>query len=153
MSCLMFFPGTGVEGWPDVTHGGMISALLLEAMEQTASLYHSPAFGQQRAEMEELEINFHVPLQPGNVYAVFAFVDFAELNVPGGMGTSPGSRERSTRKTHALLMETNGLEWHHNKDAAIIHASATGKLRDAVYMSEEDCTPEEDDFTSATRLT
>jgi hypothetical protein len=102
--------------------------------------------------MEYLEVNFHVPLQPGNVYAVFAFVDFAELNVPGGMGTPPGSSERSTRNMHALLMETNGLEWHHNRGAAIIHASATGKLRDAVYMSQEDYAPEEDDFKSATKL-
>lgn len=150
MSCLVFFPGTGVEGWPDVTHGGIICALLQEAIEQTANLYHSPAFGQRKAELEGLEVNFRVPLQPGNVYAIFAFVDFAELNVPGGMGTPLGSMQRTTRDVHALLMETSGLDWQVNKDTAIIHANAVGKLRDAVFMSEEDYAPEEGDSKAAT---
>jgi hypothetical protein len=114
-------------------------------MEQTANLYDSPAFGQQKAELEGLEVNFRVPLQPGNVYAVFAFVDFAELNVPGGMGTPLGSSERTTRNVHAHLMETGSLGWQENKDAAIIHASAVGKLKDPVFMSREDYAPEEVD--------
>jgi hypothetical protein len=118
-------------------------------MEQTANLYHSPAFGQQKAELEGLEVNFRVPLQPGNVYAIFAFVDFAELNVPGGMGAPLGSSQRSTRKVHAHLMETGGLDWQDNKDAAVIHASATGKLKDAVFMSQEDYAPEEVNSKSA----
>jgi hypothetical protein len=147
----MFFPGTGVEGWPDVAHGGIICAVLQEAMEQTASLYHSPAFGQQKAALEDLEVNFHVPLQPGNVYAVFAFVEFAELNVPGGMGTPLGSSQRTTRKMHALLMETEVLDWHDHKDAAIIHASAIGKLKDPVFMSREDYATEEVDSRSASQ--
>jgi hypothetical protein len=120
-------------------------------MEQTANLYHSPAIGLQKAELEALEVNFRVPLQPGNVYAVFAFVDFAELNVPGGMGTPVGSSQRTTCDVHALLMETGGLDWQENKDAAIIHASAVGKLRDPVFMSSEDYTPEELESKSASR--
>jgi hypothetical protein len=118
-------------------------------MEQTANLYHSPAFGQRKAELEGLEVNFRVPLQPGNVYAVFAFVDFAELNVPGGIGTPLGSSQRRTGKVHAYLMETGGLDWQDNKDAAIIHASATGKLKDPVFMSQEDYAREEVDSKPA----
>jgi hypothetical protein len=151
MSCLIFFPGSGVEGWPDVTHGGIICALLQEAMEQTASFYHSPAFGQQRAELEKLEVNFRVPLQVGNVYAILAFVDFGELTVPGGMGTPLGSSQRSTGKVHALLMETAVLDWQDNKDTAIIHASAIGKLKDPVFMSQKDYAIEEVESTSASQ--
>ena len=149
MSCLVFFPGTGVEGWPDVTHGGIICTLLQEAMEQTANLYHSPAFGLQKAELEALEVNFRVPVQPGNVYAVFAFVDFAELNAPGGTGAPLGSSQRRTRGVHALLMETGSLDWQENKDSAIIHATAVGKLKDAVFIAREDYAPEELDSKPA----
>jgi hypothetical protein len=120
-------------------------------MEQTANLYHSPAFGLQKAELETLEVNFRVPLQPGNVYAVFAFVDFAELNVPGGTGAPLGSSQRTTRDVHALLVETGGLDWQETKDAAIIHASAVGKLKDPVFMSREDYAPEVSDSKSASR--
>ena len=138
-----------MEGWPDVTHGGIICTLLQEAMEQTANLYHSPAFGLQKAELEALEVNFRVPVQPGNVYAVFAFVDFAELNAPGGTGAPLGSSQRRTRGVHALLMETSGLDWQENKDSATIHATAVGKLKDAVFISREDYAPEELDSTPA----
>ena len=143
MSCLVFFPGTGVEGWPDVTHGGIICTLLQEAMVQTANLYHSPAFGLQKAELETLEVNFRVPVQPGNVYAVFAFVDFADLNAP------LGSSQRKTRGVHALLVETGSLDWQENKDSAIIHATAVGKLKDAVFISREDYALEELDSNPA----
>lgn len=149
MSCLMFFPGTGVEGWPDIAHGGIICSLLQEAMEQTANLYHSPAFGRHRAEVVDLEVNFRVPLQPGSVYAIFGYVEFAELNVPGGMGTPRGSSQRTTRKVHAFLVETANLDWHDSKDAAIVHANAQARLKDAVYMSEEDYGPGEVDSKSA----
>ena len=92
-----------------------------------------------------MEVNFRVPLQPGNVYAIFAYVEFAELNVPGGMGTTRGSSQRSTRKVHAFLVETEVVDWHDNQNAATLHASAQGRLKDAVYMTEEDHGPAEVD--------
>jgi len=146
----MFFPGTGVEGWPDVVHGGIICALLQETMEQTANLYHSPAFGQQRAELEVLDVNFRVPLQPGNVYAVFASVKFAEMGVPGGMGTPVGSSQRTTREVHAFLLGTTDLDWCDESGALVptdgvtVHATAQALLKDAVYISEQDYAVGED---------
>ena len=121
-------------------------------MEQTANLYHSPAFGQQRAELEDLEVNFRVPLQPGNVYAVFGYVDFAELNRPGRMGTPLGSSQRTTGKVHAFLVETQVVDWRGNKDAAIIHANAVGRLKEPVYLSEEDFASAKVDSKSASTL-
>lgn len=134
----MFLPGPGVEGWPDVVHGGIISSLLQEAMEQTASLYHSPAFGKERAVIDGIEINFRVPLQPGNVYIVLAYVGFAEMDVDGGMGTPLGSPQRMTSNVRAVLVETDSLDWEGKEHAVIVHAEAAGRLKDPVWMSQED---------------
>jgi hypothetical protein len=111
----------------------------------------SVPFGQQRAELVDLQVDFRVPLQPGNVYAIFASVKFAELGAIGGLGTPVGSRQRTTRYVHAFVVETADLDWGDEtgavvtktgavvtKAGATVHATAHGILKDAVYMSEED---------------
>lgn len=98
--------------------------------------------------MADVEINFRAPLQPGNVYAIFAYVDFEEIDGRAGLGTPLGSPERKTRDVHAVLLATDDPDWTASgpgPSPAILHADAVGRLERSVYMSAEDYTTRADE--------
>lgn len=64
-----FFPCFGVEGWPDVVHGGMLSTLLIEALEQHCVVYAEEGLG-FTCDAFPFNFNFSRPVRPGELYAI-----------------------------------------------------------------------------------
>jgi hypothetical protein len=64
---LVAFLGFGIEGWPDVIHGGVITTLVQEAFDR-----HLDHFPTQSGEItaRALSIDFKRKMRPGEVYAV-----------------------------------------------------------------------------------
>ena len=112
LACLLFYPGYGVEGWPDVVHGGIIMTLMKEAMEQAANLYQSSRPEQAWADLENIEVNFEKPLHPGSVYAVFVFVEAEPASLSDSLQNALGPGRRKARKVSAKLVEPQVLDWH-----------------------------------------
>jgi hypothetical protein len=79
ITCFVFFPGFGVEGWPDVMHGGAITALALEGM----TCHHKNFFSSRYADMDapEIHVHFRQPARPGEVYALIVTPSFL-MDVP-----------------------------------------------------------------------
>jgi hypothetical protein len=68
LTCLVFFPGFGVEGWPDVMHGGVITALALEGMTRHYKNFYSSRYADDN--LPAIDANFAQPARPGEVYAL-----------------------------------------------------------------------------------
>ncbi|EXJ79814.1 hypothetical protein A1O3_08099 [Capronia epimyces CBS 606.96] len=64
---MVFFLGFGIEGWPDVIHGGIITTLLQEGINhQVRNLYKH--YGKQHSQF--IAVDFKRPMRPGDIYAV-----------------------------------------------------------------------------------
>ncbi len=90
---LVFFAGFGVEGWPDVIHGGTITSLLLEAVNMHHWIYYG-----NFADLDEssISVDFKRPMRPGEVYAV--------LVPPAGLEDVPGDTQQKKLTMVALMM-------------------------------------------------
>lgn len=64
-----FFPCFGVEGWPDVVHGGMLSTVLIEALEQHCVVFAEEGLGFS-FDPFPLQFNFSKPVRPGELYGI-----------------------------------------------------------------------------------
>ena len=67
LTMIVYF-GNGVEGWPDVVQGGVISTMLKEAMEKVASEVFPPGTG----DLSKMSIQFKMKVIPGDVYTLCA---------------------------------------------------------------------------------
>ena len=65
---MIVYFGNGVEGWPDVVHGGILSTILKEAMEKLAGEIFPPGTG----DLSRLSIQFKEKVIPGEVYTLYA---------------------------------------------------------------------------------
>ncbi len=65
---MIVYFGNGVEGWPDVVHGGVLSTMLKEAMEKVASEVFPPGTG----DLIKMKIQFKAKVIPGEVYTLCA---------------------------------------------------------------------------------
>ena len=94
---LVFFAGFGVEGWPDVIHGGTVTSLLLEAANR-----HQQAYYGDFVDMEQpsISVDFKRPMRPGEVYAV--------LVPPAGLEDVPGELQQKKLIMVALMMLMEG---------------------------------------------
>ena len=90
---LALFAGFGVEGWPDVVHGGVITTLLLEAVNRHHKNYYSEYVDMDKP---SINIDFKRPMRPGEVYAV--------LVPPAGLEDVPGEPEQKKLIMVSLLM-------------------------------------------------
>lgn len=90
---LVFFAGFGVEGWPDVVHGGVITTMLMEAVKQ----HHKNYYG-EFIDMDQPSINidFKRPMRPGEIYAV--------LVPPAGVEDVPGAPQQRKLIMVSLMM-------------------------------------------------
>ena len=145
MTCMIIYPGNGVEGWPDTVHGGMIVTLLQEAMEQTASLYQPDAPGKEKAVLENIEVRFHAKLRPGNICAILVLPESVEIASLQARSPSSGANQRTTHEITAHLVETETLP---RPDAGDVHmslfATAKGRLKDPILLYTGDVpNPEE----------
>lgn len=66
-SMLVFFAGFGVEGWPDVIHGGITTTMILEAAKRHHLTYYSEFIDLDNT---GVSVDFKRPMRPGEVYAV-----------------------------------------------------------------------------------
>lgn len=90
---LVFFAGFGVEGWPDVIHGGTITSLLLEAVHR----HQQTCYGDfVDIDQPSISIDFKRPMRPGEVYAV--------LVPPAGLEDVPGETQQKKLIMVALMM-------------------------------------------------
>jgi hypothetical protein len=67
LATVIYF-GNGVEGWPDVIHGGMLCTMLKEAIQKLATEIFPPGTG----ELNKLNIQFKRKVVPGEVYILYA---------------------------------------------------------------------------------
>lgn len=67
LATVVYF-GNGVEGWPDVVHGGVLSTMLKEAMEKVAA----EVFPSGTGDLSKMSIQFKRKVVPGEVYTVYA---------------------------------------------------------------------------------
>jgi hypothetical protein len=90
---LALFAGFGVEGWPDVVHGGIITALLLEAVSR-----HQRTFYRGLISMDEcdISIDFKKPMRPGEIYAI--------LVPPAGLDDIPGEPQKKKLVMLSLML-------------------------------------------------
>lgn len=94
---LVFFAGLGVEGWPDVIHGGTITSLLLEAANRHQQAYYGDFVD---VEQPSISVDFKRPMRPGEVYAV--------LVPPAGLEDVPGEQQKKKLIMVALMMLMDG---------------------------------------------
>ena len=62
------FFGDGVEGWPNVVHGGALTTIVKDAMEKLASKVYPPGTG----EVKRLRVDFYKKVTPGDSYYLIA---------------------------------------------------------------------------------
>lgn len=65
---ILFFVGFGMDGFPDVMHGGITATMMLEAAAKHASNFH----GDLNLVKEEpaVSIDYKKPVRPGEVYTI-----------------------------------------------------------------------------------
>jgi acyl-coenzyme A thioesterase PaaI-like protein len=68
MLTMMVYFGNGVEGWPDVVHGGILCTMLEEAIQRVASEVFPPGTGN----LSKMNIQFKRKVVPGEVYTLVA---------------------------------------------------------------------------------
>ena len=76
---LVAFLGFGVEGWPDVIHGGIITTLVQESLERQIHNFYGK-YGKQHA--QAISIDFKKRMRPGEVYAIIVPPAEVEMNPP-----------------------------------------------------------------------
>lgn len=69
-SVLVFFTGFGIEGWPDVVHGGILTSMLEEGVQKHIEYYHGGNERLGRVGDTTVNVNFKIPVKPGETYAV-----------------------------------------------------------------------------------
>ena len=76
---MVAFLGFGVEGWPDVVHGGVITTLVQEGIERQVHNFYQK-YGKQHA--QAISIDFKRRMRPGEVYAIVVPPAQLEENPP-----------------------------------------------------------------------
>jgi hypothetical protein len=76
---MIAFLGFGLEGWPDVVHGGLITSLIQEGIERHIQNFYRK-HGNQHA--QAISIDFKRSMRPGDVYAVLVPPAQLETNPP-----------------------------------------------------------------------
>ena len=144
----LVYVGDGVEGWPDVAHGGVITTLLKEAIERCANNYINAEPG-RKAELESINVNFLEKVQPGVIYAVqvtpgiFDGTDYGdnirEAATAEEAGISPEDAngpliKSSTRLVDAAFLDTETLpNTPQDQGPFVVHAIARGRLSHRIH--------------------
>ncbi|EXJ62938.1 hypothetical protein A1O7_03382 [Cladophialophora yegresii CBS 114405] len=76
---MVAFLGFGVEGWPDVIHGGVITTLIQEGIDRQIHNFYGK-YGNQHA--QAISVDFKRRMRPGEVYAVIVPPAQVEMNPP-----------------------------------------------------------------------
>lgn len=89
LSVLVFFAGFGVEGWPDYVHGGAITTIMTEAVQQHCAPLFALGDLESLPSGQLLGISFVTPLRPGEIYAVLVHEQGAAVR-PRELGSNMG---------------------------------------------------------------
>lgn len=76
---MIVYFGNGVEGWPDVVHGGILSTMLKEAMSKVAA----EVFPTGTGDLSKMTIQFKRKVIPGEVYSLHA-IPASRVVIEGG---------------------------------------------------------------------
>lgn len=95
---LVFFLGFGVEGWPDVIHGGLTSTLLEEGLSKHIAYYYSDYLTKPK---HTVKIDFQKPCRPGEVYGVL-------VTPPGRVSVMEGNVAMTELHMTGLLVQLAG---------------------------------------------
>ncbi|KAJ9612061.1 hypothetical protein H2200_003656 [Cladophialophora chaetospira] len=76
---MVAFLGFGIEGWPDVIHGGIITTLIQEGIDRQLLNFYQK-YGNQHA--QAISVDFKRRMRPGEVYAVVVPPAQVEMHPP-----------------------------------------------------------------------
>lgn len=127
--------GNGVEGWPDVVHGGILSTMLKEAMERVASEVFPPDTGQ----LSKMTIQFKKRVIPGEIYTVYA-VPASNVVAPGGESVQSLYKMQPSERRDAIIAYIEQTEGPNEKPSFAKSTLAFGygvfKVRHPFEMDE-----------------
>lgn len=89
LSVLVFFAGFGVEGWPDYVHGGAITTIMTEAVQQHCAPLYALGDLENLPSGQLLGVSFIAPLRPAEIYAVLVHEQGAAVR-PRELGSEMG---------------------------------------------------------------
>jgi hypothetical protein len=95
---MVVYFGNGVEGWPDVVHGGILSTMLKDAMETVAFHVFPPGTG----DLSRMNIHFKRKVIPGEVYTLYA-VPAARIVGPDGESVESLYKMQATERRDAIV--------------------------------------------------
>ncbi|EHY56380.1 hypothetical protein ABEF92_006801 [Exophiala dermatitidis] len=157
-SMLVFFLGFGIEGWPDVVHGGVITTLLQEGINrQIETLYKH--YGTQREQL--LNVDFKRPMRPGDIYAVLVppaqlevelMPDCYHLEINAMLVHLENPPRIRPESTDGIVVDRTTIELAGSRPAELIHALATAQVRMVTDVSDERLAKIEAQFEEERRL-
>jgi hypothetical protein len=65
---VLFFVGFGMDGFPDIMHGGITATMMLEAAIKHASFFTPP--GELKADQPVISVDYRKPVRPGEIYTI-----------------------------------------------------------------------------------
>lgn len=142
-SMFVFFTGFGVEGWPDVVHGGILASMFEEALEHNFKQFTDL----KRTTQGETGVQFFRRVRPGEVYALLVIPKMFRPD-------TDGTDHFITFTTNSFLLsgdsvpdfevapvpESNGIQTNLDTRGDVIHAvsSATSSLKLSNLIRRED---------------
>lgn len=91
---LVFFVGFGLDGWPDVMHGGVTASMMLEAMEKHLANYPTDAVLDN--DKSSIKIDYKTPVRPGEIYTIMV--------PPRALEPDPNDHSKTVFNMAALLL-------------------------------------------------
>ena len=97
LTIIIYF-GNGVEGWPDVVHGGILSTMLKDAMEKLASKVFPPGTG----DLNSITVQFKKKVIPGEVYCLVA-IPASRVESSNGVSLESTYQLQPTERRNAII--------------------------------------------------
>jgi hypothetical protein len=134
LTIIVYF-GNGIEGWPDVVHGGVLSTMLKEAMESVAS----EVFPSGTGDLSKMNIQFKAKVIPGEVYSLCAIPASRVASADGTSIESQFKMQPSERRDAIIAyIERADAPINEPTLATTTHAFGYGvfKVRHPIQMDE-----------------
>lgn len=98
-SIMMFFVGFGLDGFPDVMHGGITATMMLEAMRKHVSYFASDF--ELDWDKSNLEVNYKVAVRPGQIYTIMV--------PPGTVEPQPDNHSKNIVRFVTIMLDLDKL--------------------------------------------
>ncbi|EXJ80568.1 hypothetical protein A1O1_08714 [Capronia coronata CBS 617.96] len=157
-SMMVFFLGFGIEGWPDVIHGGVITTLLQEGINhQVESLYKH--YGSQHSQF--ISVDFKRPMRPGDIYAVLVppaqlelqlMPEVFHLQMTAMLVHLESPPRIRPEPSESGIVDRTSIELVGRRPQELIHALATAQVRMIQDVSDDRMAEIEARFEEERRL-